>query len=968
MQIRGFHRVDGESRMPGVTENLKFPRWNNDLGVFEYIVVEDNHVTNIVQEGDTVTITMKDGDVYTIIVPEDIVLPGDTKVLFDENDTIGGRSNLTYDYNYNKLILTDSSGIYGKSTLFDTSNQAIIQYLGQNSLYLNFGTDKLESDMSFNNAFGAGALGALITGSGNVGIGYLAGANTSDISSNNVFIGNYAGRIEPGSDKLYIHNQDFTTLQEFRDDSLIYGDFSTGQLFINNRLGVREEVRIGTFDTLNTPLGGMVQFVSAANPIYVKPQYYDNTQWVDFANSTDTYLEDIVIDGDEYTFVINGRPPIVVTIPDTYYPSSGNQYAVQFSNGDNSFIHSDNLNWSVSNYLNINGALLLQPQTLSSYSPISGLTVNTGTHIYTYIDGSWRQLDNEITDGEANHGESIGDAVEVYAGMNIDNHNLQFYDLKGNTKINISDANEFGNILFDVDYVVSGANLGATGKTLYTDTTHTANASILNIKRIHSSDASIVLTEYPTYIDMTVVGPPAAGESNVGENVGDGTGLSYYGKNGLALQFRTIKEGNNTIIANSGQVVTIDTDPFINSLTNVGGGYELYKDSNTTLGKINSNLRTLVGVNGIILDYDIPTIGNNIEIELDPALAIPALSGNIVPVPTNVNKQLTWSLTYDADVRNTNPQLLGIAQINLGSNLIYDPILNSLDSIGGSGNPLLEVYNKTLSRNVDGTVNRAASLRDISFKLTNNTIITWDGTSDPIKGLGWLAFENDYPISSDIQKGIVQVDTSTGLTITNGVIGYTPQSVPNDKDAVLYYPSAYNIHDWHADNQGNELTPPAGSPVEPKNTRRDRARASIGASYVNGRAAEPFQAAQFVVGSTNGDFEESGYIGGTKGLYMYNNKITSDWSTTEIIKKRVAPNDSDVTASKIAVGDGVMDFTLDPRDIGGIGIFNFFMYNSAGTKVKVAVIKGRYEGGELVADFKVKGNIKFHCTDAEMNA
>ena len=61
--------------------------------------------------------------------------------------------------------------------------------------------------------------------------------------------------------------------------------------------------------------------------------------------------------------------------------------------------------------------------------------------------------------------------VEVYAGMNASTHDLQFYDLKEGTKINIYGGDLNGDILFDVDYEVEGENLGTTGVDIYNTTT-----------------------------------------------------------------------------------------------------------------------------------------------------------------------------------------------------------------------------------------------------------------------------------------------------------------------------------------------------------------------------------------------------------------------------------------------------------------------------------------------------------------
>lgn len=966
MQVRGFHRINGESRMPNTNEHLKFTRWNNDLGVFEYLSLEeagDIHLQNVTQEGDTVTLIMSNGTTWEVTIPDitNLTLPGDTKILFDENDSIGGRSNLTYDYVNHRLALIDSQGIFGKNNTYDDNIQNLIQYLGQNSLYINFGNIKAPSSMINNNAIGYNALASLIEGENNIALGAYAGSNVNTNISDSVFIGSYAGRLEQEGGKFYLGIEYHDNLQDSRDSSLLYGDFYIGRLWVNNRLSITEEVKIGDFNTDNTPEGGMVRMTDAGGDL-LKPQYYDNTQWVDFANGLNYYVDNITNVGTQWTFTRVGLPDIVVTIPDTYYPASGNKYRVQLSNGDNNFIHSDNLSWSINNILSVNGAVSIKTKSIGDFTPEDGIIINTGDHVYMYLDGIYKQLDNETTAGERNHGENIGTSVEVYAGMNPSNKNLQFYELKEGVKINIYSADINGDILFDVDYTVNGSNLGSTGVPLYKDTSHGENFSTLNFKRLFSSDSSISITAYDDYLDVKSTGAGGGGEANTGQNIGTGSGQSYAGMNGTILKFRTLLEGNNILITTSGDEITIDTDPFVDNVYNISGGVNIYKDYTETSGKRTINLRPIKGI-GIV---DVALNGDIIEVSLNDDIAIPAISGVILPVATNSNKTLTWHLNYDADITNPNPTTEDIMQIKLGSNLIYNSTTNTLDSIGGSGDPLNSIYNLGIVRNPDGTVDRTNSSRNVIFKSLNNIIKTWDGSADPLTGLGWLAFENDYPVASDTQKGILQVDISNGLTIVNGILGLDIPPIPVTNDAVLYHPSGYDLHDYDEGTQGND---DGGglSPSELKTVRRDRARASIGAAYVNGDYTEPYVASSIVVNTTGSYKDGASWGGESRGLFLFDNKIKSDWSSVELIKtKTSAPNDN-TNASKVSVQNGIMDLTLDSRDIsGGIGAFNFYMYNNSGTRVKVASLKGRYEGGELVADLRVKGDIKFHCTDAEM--
>jgi len=970
MQIRGFHDIEGESRMPNITEHHKHIRWNDSLKVFEYITVSDLHVDNVTQANSTITIHRNDGTAWDINIPnvDNLDLPGDTMILFDEDDTIGGRNNLTYDYVNNRIILTDSGGIFGKNTAFDTTIQSIVQYLGNGNLFINFGDTKTPSSiMEFNNAMGQLALSTIQEGKYNIAVGYKAGGSVERTTNSSVYIGSYAGRLNTEDNKLFIHNTDFNTLAEFQEQSLFYGEFDTGLLHINNRLDVSQEVQIGEFNVANSPAGGMVQFVDAADPTYVKPQYYDNTQWVDFANGTNNYLTSITNVGENWSFHINGLSDIDVIIPDVSYPSSGNKYRLQLSNGDSTFTHDDNLNWTINDVLEVDGAINIAPRSLSDFSDSEGLLINTGQHVYMYIDGTYKQLDNEPTAGQTNEGESIGTTVEVYAGMNSTNHKLQFYDLEGGTKLNIFGGNIDGNILLNVDYTVYGSNSGAIGHPLYIDNDDTSNESILNFRKLYSSDGSVVITENSTYLDLTVTGGVAAGESNTGENVGAGEGRIWdevNKKNGLNILFRTLKSGTNVNISTdtADQIIDVSVDPFVNEASNISGGIGVFKDYSETSGKRVLNMRPLLGIN----DIDIALNNDVIEVGLDTSISIPSITGIPIPVSTNSDKTLTWNVTLDSDIRNSNPVLEAITQLNLGSNLIYNASTNMLDAIGGSGDPLSSIGNVNIVRNVDGSVDRSTSTRNIRFTKTSGVYVDWDGSSDAVTGLGWLAFENDYPVASDTQKGILQVNITNGLTITNGVLDITLPEIPVKKDAVLYYPDGYDLHDYDAGSQGSD-DGDGISPSELITVRRNRVRASIGAPYVNGSNSEPFIASELIIGTTGNWNDDNNWGGETRNTYIHDNKISSDLGNIQLVKPRPAtPTNYDV-ANKVSVGNGVMDLTIDPRDLtGGIGVFNFYMYNTSGTKVKVASIKGRYESGELVADLRVKGDIKFHCTDAEM--
>jgi len=100
-----------------------------------------------------------------------------------------------------------------------------------------------------------------ITGINNVSVGYRAGGNST--GSNNVFLGYRAGRDETGSDKLYIANSETTS-------PLIYGDFTTKKLTINDILNVAPRATAPL-----SPVKGDVYYDSTID----KLRCWDGTMW-----------------------------------------------------------------------------------------------------------------------------------------------------------------------------------------------------------------------------------------------------------------------------------------------------------------------------------------------------------------------------------------------------------------------------------------------------------------------------------------------------------------------------------------------------------------------------------------------------------------------------------------------------------------------------------------------------------------
>jgi len=110
----------------------------------------------------------------------------------------------------------------GNPAAWDSNNIAI----GHQSLAM---TNSTATNNGINNVgIGTRTLYQNITGFNNVVMGHEAGLGNST-GSGNIFLGYQAGYNETGSNKLYIENSDSPT-------PLIYGDFSTKEVTINNKL------------------------------------------------------------------------------------------------------------------------------------------------------------------------------------------------------------------------------------------------------------------------------------------------------------------------------------------------------------------------------------------------------------------------------------------------------------------------------------------------------------------------------------------------------------------------------------------------------------------------------------------------------------------------------------------------------------------------------------------------------------
>ena len=115
---------------------------------------------------------------------------------------------------------------------------------GDGNTVVGYEAGKLINTGSYNTAIGSDSLIAVTSGNNNTAIGYKAGA-TNATGSGNVFVGYEAGPASGNvSNKLYINNSSSNT-------PLIYGDFSSNTVSINNNLVITGSFSDGnyTFDS-----------------------------------------------------------------------------------------------------------------------------------------------------------------------------------------------------------------------------------------------------------------------------------------------------------------------------------------------------------------------------------------------------------------------------------------------------------------------------------------------------------------------------------------------------------------------------------------------------------------------------------------------------------------------------------------------------------------------------------------------
>lgn len=978
MEWRGIRQtsdISGAKRNPEATEHGKTIVWNNTIGFFEYkphweVAFNTKTTHGIVNKGDDSTaanyvwkldsnknpfwrkedflvsalrsgnaavFTMNDSAAKTLplgalawldSIDSGITLPGDQKILFDDNSAIGGDTAFKYNKTTKTLDLAGFTGIQVRNGI-DPSLKGAFQYLGRKNTLIGHGTTRTVSwaaSMEGNILEGEGTGGSLTTGSWNVMSGTYAGANVASNVSGSVFLGAYAGRLESASNKFHVGNTNYASEALGRLGSLLYGDFSTGWLRVNNRLEVGQEVRVGTFNIANTPSWGMLQFIGTGTPDEYKPQYHDGFNWVDFATGANNYLTavtkataDVGTASDDYkvTFVRSGLSdltlqlgsnafnslPIPKALPEVTYGflqvSSGNT-----NDGNRGFTYSPSLSWSEANKrLSITGDILLSATTLAGTN--LGNVKFDGLHYYGYgrndanTANEWRRLD-----------ESGSSAVAGVATTDV--------------RIVITPNPSAGTNDFSLDWTPTGSNITPVTVKTYSGsvyggwTTATGVAPELKFKKIISNTIQFTENGDELIAEVTGVG---GGESNAAENVGTGVGL-YKDKVTGSLRFKSITAAgqHNLATANAdGLHVDIDVDDII--LDDYGSGVSLI-----TQDAGNSFLlsqKTLVdGLATTVVDS-----GTEIEVDITvpiPGMVLtPTISPEFAAGGTPGQGTLSFHSQYSADIRTSSALAkTSFHSFLIGAGLYYNSTTRTLSAVNSAGSP--SDYSLT-----DITVLGTTA----TFHVTDSFGGGVERTLDLELGASSAAIKATYTDNVAPAFGGVMINKSVKTTPYNTLQSFTLNEATGEfsfsVEPVLLTPQ-YDLYD--ADNIAGD------------NLKRAIGRSNIGAAYVNGSLTENFNAnvstSNKVVVDTISTSEFEADVSNIQGVVLRSNHVTSipAQSTVNVSKRELVTD----TPSEVEISYGGISMTVNVDK--GSGNVDFYTTTNAGVQTRVAFLDS---GGNL---------------------
>lgn len=189
--------------------------------------------TESASDGDTIVFTLEGQRQFIMEGPRLNVINSGRSIFIGHHagrlDDLSDNQNVVLGHS---AMFTNTSGeqntAIGEAAMLSNSTGNRNTAIGQSALRQN-------STGSDNVAIGEEAL-YFSAGSSNVAIGQEAGERSS---SGGVYIGNQAGQLETGSNKLYIANSNTST-------PLIHGDFAANTLTINGEVTVTSGIKVGS--------------------------------------------------------------------------------------------------------------------------------------------------------------------------------------------------------------------------------------------------------------------------------------------------------------------------------------------------------------------------------------------------------------------------------------------------------------------------------------------------------------------------------------------------------------------------------------------------------------------------------------------------------------------------------------------------------------------------------------------------
>ena len=419
--------------------------------------------------------------------------------------------------------------------------------------------------------------------------------------------------------------------------------------------------------------------------------------------------------------------------------------------------------------------------------------------------------------GEANIGQNIGTGEGIYATKN--GVALLFKSFVAGDGIIIqSSSTEIG---ISSTAVSSGSNIGS-GYGIFAG----INGTQIQFKSITAGNNIQII---PTASGLNI---SSTGESNDGQNLGTGgpgTADIYSQKLGTSLLFRRLRAGNNILLTQTNNEISIDAASLgeANTGNNIGSGSGIYASkSGTTLNfrsivAASSNIIVQQNLNNISLDVvgdindgqnlgtsDASKVnifagktGNSLtfkKLSSGSHISFNDSSDTIVISATDVGEINTGNnLGIDSDgsriFSDKNGTTLNFRRIKAGQNITVTEYnnyieLNSIDTVGMTH--VSDDHSPTLGGNLDiGTFNIVSSSnRDIV--LTPNGIgqIVLDGTRWPVS-TGTLG---QY-LSSDGNGSLVWLDPTSGEINSGTNIGTNGTNVYASKiGTVLQFKKLYN--------------------------------------------------------------------------------------------------------------------------------------------------------------------------------